>query len=342
MGARCNHDVAVLGRLPVLPKDIEEQLTEGKDFKDLPEEVRRELLRELSSGIVDREYYASDYSSKNDARSFGLPQAFADATKRYQERYSPDTYEPDIVKRCKRLMQSLSAQVNKGHHVGMPAVMSCIRRQPICYSSHSFVSLQTNKLWRVVNDMLLLCTREAAPAASAQPEATHFPVAEKPTYKAEDYDWRPDALEQFPYYFFIAGTDVVTSVKDGVCPWHEERDLATGKLLGRHPCFDIRATDPRYWERSSRILEEKASEGSVKTKKAALRDEHRNPIIKADHFRQLRLQKAWSIPQFAGRLPATPDERTSAEDKAKFALFTMLLFRPWRKRLAEMKLPRCC
>ena len=70
---------------------------------------------------------------------------------------------------------------------------------------------------------------------------------EKRTDKHEDYDWRPDALEQFPYYFFIAGTDVVTSVKDGVFSWHQERDLATGKLLGRHPCFDIRARDARYW-----------------------------------------------------------------------------------------------
>ena len=96
MGARCNHDVAVLGRLPVLPKEIEPQLMEGKDFKDLPSELRGELLLELSSGIVNREFYASDYSSKNDARSVGLLEAFADATKRYQESYPPD----------KRLMQS--------------------------------------------------------------------------------------------------------------------------------------------------------------------------------------------------------------------------------------------
>ena len=118
----------------------------------------------------------------NDARSVGLLEAFAGATKRYQERYPPDKYEPDIVKRCKRLMQSLSAQVNKGHHVGMPAVIPYIRGQPICYSSHSFVSLQTDKIWRVVNDMLRLCSGEAAPAASTQSEDTHFPVAEKPTH----------------------------------------------------------------------------------------------------------------------------------------------------------------
>ena len=71
LGGRCNHDVAVLGRLPVLPADIQDQLLEGADFKDLPSEVRGELLRDLSSGIVDREYYASEYGSKEDARSVG-------------------------------------------------------------------------------------------------------------------------------------------------------------------------------------------------------------------------------------------------------------------------------
>ena len=72
LGARCNHDVGVLGRLPVLPTDIETQLLQGTSFKALPSEVRGELFRELSSGIVDREYYASEYGSKEDERSVGL------------------------------------------------------------------------------------------------------------------------------------------------------------------------------------------------------------------------------------------------------------------------------
>ena len=54
LGARCNHDVGVLGRLPVLPTDIETQLLQGTSFKALPSDAREELLRELSSGIVDR------------------------------------------------------------------------------------------------------------------------------------------------------------------------------------------------------------------------------------------------------------------------------------------------
>ena len=83
-----------------------------------------------------------------------------------------------------------------------------------------------------------------------------FPVPEKHTGKVEDYGGRPDALEQFPYYFFIAGTIVVTSVKDGAWPWHEERHKDDGTVLGSHPCFDIRAMDNRYWERGRTVLQE--------------------------------------------------------------------------------------
>ena len=54
----------MLGRLHALPSDIQDQLLGGTDFKDLPSEERGELLRDLSSGIVDREHYASEYGSK--------------------------------------------------------------------------------------------------------------------------------------------------------------------------------------------------------------------------------------------------------------------------------------
>ena len=84
LGAHCNHDVVVLGRLPVLPSDIQAQLLQGTSFKDLPSEVRGELLRELSSGIVDREHYASESASTEDAGSVGLFEAFHDATLRYK------------------------------------------------------------------------------------------------------------------------------------------------------------------------------------------------------------------------------------------------------------------
>ena len=82
----------------------------------------------------------------------------------------------------------------------MPAVMSYIRGLPICYSSHSFVSLQTDKIWRSVNDMLRLCSGAVVPAISHKAADTTYPPAMESTSKADDYDWRPDALKEFPYY----------------------------------------------------------------------------------------------------------------------------------------------
>ena len=43
----------------------------------------------------------------------------------------------------------------------------------------------------------------------------------------EDGSVKANALDKFPYYFSVARTDFVLSVKDGVWPWHEERDKKT-------------------------------------------------------------------------------------------------------------------
>ena len=90
------------------------------------------MLKELSVGIVDREYYASEYSSKEDERSIGLFQSFHDAAIIYVQRFAvantqehaelPETARLEL--RRKRLKQSSMAQLNKGTHIGMPAVMS--------------------------------------------------------------------------------------------------------------------------------------------------------------------------------------------------------------------------
>jgi len=170
----------------------------------------------------------------------------------------------------------------------------------------------------------------AEPAKSVDKVYASYPPTMKPTGSSHDYDWRPDALEMCPYYFFVAGTDVVKSSLNTVDYWHEQRDAA-GKVVGRHPCFTIRALDNRYWAKSTKTCEE----GS--TQKAFLKDDDGNPLVLPDHNRILRLHTPWSIPQFAGRLPQAPDVNTSPEEKAKWALFTMFLFRPWRRHVADAR-----
>jgi hypothetical protein len=41
-------------------------------------------------------------------------------------------------------------------------------------------------------------------------------------------------------------------------------------------------------------------------------------------------QKAWHVPVILGRFPKTPTDESSAEAKGQFALFILLLFKPWR------------
>ena len=81
-------------------------------------------------------------------------------------------------------------------------------------------------------------------------------------------------------------------------------------MVATHPCFANCALHARYWERGRTVREEGSNSYAV------LRDVDGNPIVRPDHFRQLRLQKAWSILQFAGRLPQPLDGNTSAEEKA--------------------------
>ena len=106
---------------------------------------------------------------------------------------------------------------------------------------------------------------------------------------------------------------------------------AAGVVTGRHPCYQFRALDERYWVRSRAIRDESSH------KYVPLRDETGNVLQRADHFRVLRLHAPWSIPMFAGILPQTPDEDSSLLEEAKWALFTMFLFRPWRRPLLEAR-----
>ena len=116
-----------------------------------------------------------------------------------------------------------------------------------------------------------------------------------------------------PLYFFVAGTDVVLDKPAGPWNWHVERNAA-GVVTGRHPCYQFRALDERYWVRSRAIRDESSH------KYVPLRDETGNVLQRADHFRVLRLHAPWSIPMFAGILPQTPDEDSSLLEKGKMGI----------------------
>eukprot|EP00973_Karenia_brevis_P081886 11353484-Karenia_brevis.AAC.1 len=68
-----------------------------------------------------------------------------------------------------------------------------------------------------------------------------------PTFTMFDYQWRGRALEDWPLFFFTAGTDRVRIHTKSCEPWLEHREagvlLQEGKA-GHHPCmFDERCLD---------------------------------------------------------------------------------------------------
>ena len=48
------------------------------------------------------------------------------------------------------------------------------------------------------------------------------------------------------------------------------------------------------------------------------------------YFIRLRTESAWRVPLLFGRLPRKPEDGSSSEEKGRYGLFMMLLFRPWR------------
>ena len=53
-------------------------------------------------------------------------------------------------------------------------------------------------------------------------------------------------------------------------------------------------------------------------------------VYKYDHYLRIRLSEAWHVPELLGRMPAYPLPESGQLDKASYALFAMLLFKPWR------------
>ena len=61
-----------------------------------------------------------------------------------------------------------------------------------------------------------------------------------------------------------------------------------------------------------------------------LMDEHKQVLYTYAYYVHLRLHAPWRVPILYGRLPRLPDPKAPAYEKATYALFIMMLFRPHR------------
>ena len=282
----------------------------------------------------DHEFYCEAYASKEQPHAEGLLHTLYDSKIRHDQRYALrrlEDIDDTAADRARTLMQMLVSGTNRGRHVGFPEIYSYLGGERTRCSSHLFVhysfEMQYRTFWAAADPEF---RRESAERSDvvAQGEGgsdlDFKPMSlqvYKPTYTTYDYDWRPDCLELYPLYFFIAATCIQNRLPgtDGTWNWHEECD-ADGAVIGRHPCYAHRENDQRSWVKSRTLRDESGSLVPLRGKDLRV----------YDHYRMLRLTTPWRLPVLFGKMPPNPQSDSTAHDKARYAMFMMLMLRPWR------------
>lgn len=285
----CNHDLSVLFRFSHIASDM-------------PPGMQPLLLKDMIETITDHEYYVGGYLAKGGESTQGLLHCLHDAVLQHSRSIAAkEVHGADSLENAQRLFRRLILALNKRHRMGFPSVYAYIFGKPSFYSSHTFVPLNLTATFQYFEDCVAALNFVGLPPAvqaqhpTAGPDAP--PASRAPTYTGYDYNWRPRCLENFPLFFFTAGTEVVTAQPspDGPLPWPVLLDESG--TLRRHPCYERRSTDDRYLQRSSTV---KDTGGSY----AILLDpETKQPLRYYDHYRQLRLRKPWRVPELLGYIP---------------------------------------
>jgi hypothetical protein len=290
LGPRCNHDLGILLRLPVLDDHLKEALLKawhrvqssgrGTDDTEEPDEEAARGVSRLSDEsidamievMVDHEYYASDYASKDQPQAANLLHTLHDSLVRHDrfaaEREVAGTID-EGMDRARRLLQSFVSATNRRLHKGFPSIYAYLLGKPNHYASHLF------QPWTFQHDFMRfdLCfqhhwLRQTDLPGTTRQRASHHPSPSSFTFLNFDYDFRAMVMANFPYYYFIAGTQCVAVLNDGLWNWYtaqpEEKDLhrtvlvnASGETMVRydHPCYRD-GGDSRLFIRSKTLRDE--------------------------------------------------------------------------------------
>ena len=271
----------------------------------------------------------------------------------------------DVFDSARRLLQRLVAATNRRFHKGVPSVYAYLLGKPNHYASHEFVKYSFGQLYNTLlgkvfklfqietlADESTLAVDEvinaepvvekdaskcaASEVIDAEPVvekdaskcAARVPVSKspRPTHICWDYQWRPNIFKDFSLYFFQAATDIRTSpLSDGTYLWYEEpTSAARDPWDGKHPCYKEGYQNDRLWMRSRCTKDKKGNYEPL------IDEETKHRMCRYDHYRELRLHKPWRVPVLFGKMPATPTSTSSSEERGRYAVFMMMLFRPWR------------
>jgi hypothetical protein len=314
LGPRCNHDVRNLLHFPVLPNSVQEFLVrkwKGAVEEDLDDAADAQLdtaleegLDEMVEQLVTRMYYAAGYAGKDQPHAANLLHTLHDSVVRFDAFAATRRAQgmsTDAVDRARRLLQSLIGATNRRMHLGFPSIYAYLLKKPNHHCSHEFVSWSVMELVTTFTNEVLRFYSSSEQRKEPLPRPLQDRFFEPPahaTHKEYDYSYRPVVMNNFPFYFFLAGTKVVLTLRSKTWDWFHatakngglhRRYLGDDNQImrrGDHPCYR-NGLDARLYV-SSRVV--KNGDNAV-----PLRDTAGELIVRADHYREIRLHEPWLV-----------------------------------------------
>jgi hypothetical protein len=326
-GPRCNHDVGPLLRFPVLASKA---LQGGSDRAadslpasiDAPKETdgnydaaTQAAIDLIVENLTDHERYCGAYASKEEPHLTGLLQSLSVSVRHLeQEQARQEAAGQDItaLQKARLLLHRLQSSTNRRMHKGFPEMLAYIMEKPEYIASMEFVPLYYTQVL-----ISYVCVVEAAASLKLTYSVPDFTKrilrpGQIPFLDHVDYAFRSEQLLSFPLYFFIAACDARGKwQKKATLAWWEPAD-------GNH-------FHPRSAVRYSSTLTDVplfAPETMLGIESSYLRE--------YAYYVALRTHKAWRCPELIGHIPPRIHDESTFREKGEFALFVMLLFRPYR------------
>lgn len=203
LGPRCNHDLGVLIRLPIVSPEVFTKNTTSNLCDEDAMKEWEDALREMVETMIDHEFYCATYASKEQPHIEGLLQSLADGVRgldrEIAERVMRGDPQLEPLERGKRVLNRLMSSTNRRMHKGYPEMLSYLLNEPSYYCSHSFINL-------MFHDTLRIAGKHVQEFAAGTPPTKKESLRELRENRfvhvnqPEDYMYRPTALNNFPWY----------------------------------------------------------------------------------------------------------------------------------------------
>jgi hypothetical protein len=330
--ARCNHDLGLLFRFPDLQQrgsknigDVSDELLPSSTGAMMDLDAKYDAATELAiestiETLIDHEYYCGAYASKEEPHIAGMMQSLSESVRHLEEelaRQKAGGKDTTALDGARSLLHRLMSSTNKRMHKGFPEMVAYIMEKPEYIASMEFVPLYYTQVL-----ISYVCNVESAASSKLTYSLPDFSKrilrpGQVPHVDHVDYAYRSEQLRDFPLCFFIAACEAHGKWKKSfTLAWWEPADGS------RHPRSEI-----RY----SSILRDVPLFG-----RATVTDNEPAHLRAYAYFLSLRTHKAWRCPELIGRIPSRIHDASTSREKGEFALFVMLLLRPYRSFETEI------